>query len=338
MEEESWPSRQQAPWRARAAAARWRPAPAHAESTTPGRPISWVGVVDRLHRLRHRRRRVLPAPTLVALLGRGRRRGRWLPLARVRQDDERRLVLSRSRHRPTPAGMSAPAASSVSVGETAGSVQYEQQRSARADLELSARRAPAAHPLCAGVSRRRRQARRRAGDAAAGQGGAARHDHRARAVARARRVRAAGADRAGRGRGRLLAAQQAHDVRVLGARRVHPADRGLAVLRLATARLRGAGPALAPGQRAGLRRGPRAAARRGAADRDPARRREGGRAVVGLVGGEDRRRVAARHRPGRLRAARLAGGASTTCPSGPSRGNCSRPSRPTRSAWPTWSA
>ncbi len=51
-------------------------------------------------------------------------------------------------------------------------------------------------------------------------------------------------------------------------------------------------------------RGAGAAARRGAADRDPARRGEGGRAVVGLVRGEDRGRVAARHRPGRLRAPR----------------------------------
>ena len=96
---------------------------------------------------------------------------------------------------------------------------------------------------------------------------------------------------------------KADDVRVLGARGLHLADRGLAVLRLAAAGHRRPRAALAQGLRGRLRAGARPAARRGAADRDPARRREGGRAVVGLVGGEDRRRVAARHRPGGLRAA-----------------------------------
>jgi hypothetical protein len=38
LEEESWPSRQQAPWRARAPRERWRTAP-YTQSTT----ISWLG-------------------------------------------------------------------------------------------------------------------------------------------------------------------------------------------------------------------------------------------------------------------------------------------------------
>ena len=116
------------------------------------------------------------------------------------------------------------------------------------------------------------------------------------AVARARRVRAARAGRPDGGRGGLLAVAEARGVRVLGARGVHPAHRGLAVLRLAAASDRRARSALAQGLRGGLRAGSRPAARRGTADRDAARRREGGRPVVGLVGGEDRRRVAARHR------------------------------------------
>ena len=42
MEEESWPSRQQAPWRARAPRERWSTAPTHSGHNS-GRPISWVG-------------------------------------------------------------------------------------------------------------------------------------------------------------------------------------------------------------------------------------------------------------------------------------------------------
>ena len=198
-------------------------------------------------------------------------------------------------------------------------------------------RGPAANPLFSGFSRRRGEARRRDRGAAADRGGPARHDLGPRAVARARRLRAARADRAGGGRGRLLARQQAEDVRVLGARRLHPADRGLALLRLATTGHHRPGPALAPGQRAGLRRGPGAAAGGGAADRDPARRGEGGRAVVGLVGGQDRGRVAARHRPGRLRAPHRLAARLRPARAGRSRRRCSTASRPMRNAWPTWS-
>ncbi len=66
---------------------------------------------------------------------------------------------------------------------------------------------------------------------------------------------------------------------------------------------------MASGVPAGVPGGPGPAGRRGTDDRHAAGRREGRRPVVGLVGGEDRRRVAARHRRGGLRPAdRLAAG------------------------------
>ena len=60
-------------------------------------------------------------------------------------------------------------------------------------------------------------------------------------------------------------------------------------------------PALAPESRADLRRGAGPAARGGPAQQHPAGRGQGRRPVVGLVGHEDRRRVAAGRGRGRLR-------------------------------------
>ena len=182
---------------------------------------------------------------------------------------------------------------------------------------------------------------------------AAGHDQRAGALARAGRLRAArsghpAADRAG-----LLARHQARRLRVLGARGLRAADRAMAVLRLPAPRAAGQGRALAPEPPGNLRQGAGPAARRGPADRDPAGRGQGGRPVVGLVGGQDRGGMAARHGRRHLRAADgLAAGlrpARAGAARGPARRGAVRPrvpglpgrgSPPGLSAWSptrTWS-
>src|SRR3984885_6192898 len=97
----------------------------------------------------------------------------------------------------------------------------------------------------------------------------------------------------------------------------------MALLRVPAAGALGPGHALARGARERLPRGPGPAPGRGPAERNPARRGAWRGGVVGLVGDEDRRRVAARHRTGHLRPAdRLAPGvrpARTGAPSGAAR-------------------
>ena len=233
--------------------------------------------------------------------------------------------------------MSDPAARVMGVAESAGTVRYEHETAALGGLSLSAdevRRLTLYSQGFLGAAAKRGGVTgvlRRVGAVQLDTISVLARSHELVAYARLGPIGRDG------GRDRLLARDQAEDVRVLGARGLHPAARGLAVLRLAAARHHRPRPALAPGQRAGLRRGAGPAARRGAADRDPARRREGGRAVVGLVRGEDRGRVAARHRPGRLRAPRRLAAGLRPARAGRSRAAARPRSRPTRSAWPTWS-
>src|ERR1035441_8161489 len=95
----------------------------------------------------------------------------------------------------------------------------------------------------------------------------------------------------------------------LGAGGLGAADRAVAVLRLPAARAAGPGNPVASQPRRNLRQGPGPAARGGPADRDPARRGQGRRPVVGLVRRQDRSGMAARHRRRHLRPAdRLAAG------------------------------
>ncbi len=142
-----------------------------------------------------------------------------------------------------------------------------------------------------------------------GRRGAAGHDQRAGAVARAGRLRPARGGVPAAGRAGLLARQPARRLRVLGARGLRAADRAVAVLRLPPPRAAGQGRPLAPSPPGNLRQGAGPAARRGAADRDPAGRGQGGRPVVGLVRRQGRGGMAARHRRRHLRAAdRVAAG------------------------------
>ena len=257
-------------------------------------------------------------------------------IAPVRQDDATKTGIESSRAgRLTPrcalrSSATAAGCRTLPLGSWAwqrrpGTVRYEHESTSPGDLTAERGRGPAAHPLRAGVSRRRGEARRRGRGAAAGRGGPARHDLRARAVARAGRVRAARAGRAGRrSRRRIGRASKPKTFEYWAHAACILPHRGLAVLRLAAAGDHRARPALAQG----LRARPAsevlgATARRGAADRDPARRRQGGRPVVGLVGGEDRRRVAARHRPGGLRAAHRLAARLRPARARHSRGRCS---------------
>ena len=183
--------------------------------------------------------------------------------------------------------------------------------------------------------------------------GPTRHHLGPGAVARVGGLRPPGGDRAcTRGAG-VLGPEERH-LRVLVTRRVRAATRGLAGLRVQAPGATRQGQAVACARRArqDVRRGPGPPARRGTADRQRARRRQEGRPMVGLVRGQDRGGVVARHRRGRVpRASRLCprlrpGGArhsgatpghrhgatkSARCNSSPQRG--------ARSAWrprPTW--
>ena len=205
---------------------------------------------------------------------------------------------ARSGDRGVPGGR--PPGLTLSVPRARLPVCGDHSRAGRGAVAVR-RRGPADHAARPGLSRRGRPPRRGAGHAAPGRRGPAGHDQRAGPVARAGRVRparpgAAAADRAG-----LLASGPAGRVRVLVTRGVRAADRGVAVVRVpppAAARPR---PALAPESRADLRRGAGPAARGGPAQQHPAGRGQGRRPVVGLVGHEDRRRVAAGRGRGRLR-------------------------------------
>jgi len=165
----------------------------------------------------------------------------------------------------------------------------------------------------------RGEARRGDRGAAPGQRRAARHDLGTRAGRNElSRVRA-GSGRVGRGMWsstRTGRPRKADDLRVLGARGLHLADRRTGP----TTALAAAGHRRPAGQPAGTRspptpveqvlarlrdEGPLTATQLGGA--------KAGGAVVGLVGGEDRRRVAARHGAVRSACGASAGGASTTC-------------------------
>ena len=148
---------------------------------------------------------------------------------------------------------------------------------------------------------------RSAGHAAPPRRGAAGHDLRAGSLPRAGGLRPPGGDRARPGRAGLLGSEELH-IRVLVARGVRPAARGLAGLRVQAQGPAGEGKALAraPGAGQDLRPRPGPPAQRWSADGERAGRCQEGRTVVGLVRDEDRRRMAARHRRRRLpRAPRL---------------------------------
>ncbi len=192
-----------------------------------------------------------------------------------------------------------------------------------------------------------------AGHAAPPRGGAARHDLGAGPIARAGGVRPPGGRSAGRGSSGPTGGR--------GAPRSSTGPTPPASCRSRTGRpmRSSAGPGwprggagTARGQRQELRRGAGPPASRGAADGQRAGRRQEGGPVVGLVGDQDRRRVAARHRRAGVPSSGGGSNASTTWPSAPSPPNCwrrsgrtrsaprgSSPRRDARSAWrrrPTW--
>ena len=125
----------------------------------------------------------------------------------------------------------------------------------------------------------------------------ARHHLCPRPLARAGRLRPLRRHPSNRHRGRVLVGR--HRLRVLVARGLHPAHACVAAVRLPPPSLPTQGRALARG----AAQGPRCAAADhpgcGSADHQRCRWRQAGRRLVGLVGLEDRPRVAARRRRGR---------------------------------------
>ena len=196
------------------------------------------------------------------------------------------------------------------------------------------RRCAADDAARAGVHRHRGPPRRGARDAAPARRGPARHHQRARPLPRAgglrpARPRPAGADRAG-----VLAPAPAGRLRVLVACRLRAADRGMALLRVpppCPARPRQALASEPPGH---LRRGAGPAPGRRPAHGHPARRGQERRRLVGLVGYQDRGRVAAGRGRRDLRAPGGLAPGVRPARSGFSPATCSPTSPPTPSAWP----
>ena len=135
--------------------------------------------------------------------------------------------------------------------------------------------------------------------------GSAGHDLGARALTRARCVCASGPRRARCRRACVLVAGAG--VRVLGTRRLRVAGRALAAVRLQASALPSQRAALARGSGGRWRQGAGPASWRGSAHLDRVGGRQTWWPVVGLVGGQGRRRMAARSRRGGMcDAARLA--------------------------------
>ena len=131
--------------------------------------------------------------------------------------------------------------------------------------------------------------------------GTTRHDLRPRPFTRTGGVRPAGSDRARAGGTGVLGAEERH-LRVLVARRMRGPARGLAGLRVQASGATRQGQAVACARRTrqDLRRGVGSHTGRGTAHRQRARGRQEGWSVVGLVRGQDRGGVVARHRRARL--------------------------------------
>ena len=346
LEEESWPSRHQAPWReqARPRGCAGATATGGAWSTTRAGPSPGSGPRSSSSGSSSAASRWFRTRTWWSFwLGAGIAIVGCLMPAFSKAFTTTGLVLGTS---PEPRcapwaplrDCRTPPLESVGVGEHAASVLDEQQSPATETRQLSRGRGAAAHPLRAGIPRRR-AARRRRRDAAPGRRRAARHDlacSRGRTSwSRTRGSARSGGTRWSRRTGRRGSRRRSSTGRTRPACCRSRTGRTTRWRRRAIA---------ARGQRwhkvseDACERGARPAAERGAADRDPARRREGGRAVVGLVGGEDRRRVAARHRPGGLRAAHRLAARLRPARAGHPGAAARACSRPTPSASPTSSA